>query len=235
MVTVAILMSTYNGEKYLSQQIDSILNQKEIDVHLFIRDDGSYDNTWKLLEEYKQKYEKINIISAKNVGVGNSFMNLLYSVPNMYDYYAFSDQDDIWEPNKIIEAIKMLCIRDEKLYASNQECIDKCGNSLGIRYSKNKDMHLSALSILNQNDLAGCTMVMKNDLFKQLTDIKNRPSASLLQNRIHDVWVAMVASIYGGILYDQRSFIKYRQHENNVVGANTRGIKKTIELKIKKI
>ena len=95
-------MSTYNGEKYLSQQIDSILNQKEIDVHLFIRDDGSYDNTWKLLEEYKQKYEKINIISAKNVGVGNSFMNLLYSVPNIYDYYAFSDQDDIWEPNKII-------------------------------------------------------------------------------------------------------------------------------------
>ena len=232
MIKAAVLVSTYNGEKYLREQLDSILKQKDVEVSLFIRDDGSSDDTKNILTEYSQKFSNVNIDFAENVGVGNSFMNLLYSVPDTFDYYSLADQDDIWEDNKIIEAVKLL---DGKLlYGSNQECVDKFGNSMGLRYGENTFIHLTPVSILECNMIAGCTMVLTNKFFRLLTDEEHRPTPSLLRNRIHDVWIAMVASLYDGIVYDCRSFIKYRQHENNVVGAKS-SFAKRLKERTKKI
>ncbi|MDE5575998.1 MAG: glycosyltransferase [Oscillospiraceae bacterium] len=232
MTNVAVLMSTYNGEKYLREQIDSIMSQSGVQVELFVRDDGSSDGTKAILTEYSEKNSNIHIEFAENVGVGNSFMNLLYSAPDTFDYYSLADQDDMWEKNKLIEAVKLL--GDKLLYASNQECVDKFGNSLGLRYSKDTFIHLTPVSILECNMIAGCTMVLSNKFFKLLTEQKNRPSAALLKNRIHDVWLAMVASLSDGIVYDTRSFIKYRQHENNVVGAKS-SFSKRVKERVKKL
>lgn len=208
---VAVLMSSYNGQKYIRDQIESILNQQDVKVDLYIRDDGSSDDTLNIIKEYKE----ITLYQGKNIGVGNSFMDLVYCVPKKYDYYAFSDQDDIWLKNKLIVAIKK--IRNNTgsiLYCSNQILVDKNLNKIGVRYNEIPDT--SCEQIFSVNKVSGCTMVWNKDLQKLLYD--KQPSQELLKCRIHDVWVAIVASITGKIIYDPKGYILYRQHENNVVG-----------------
>lgn len=235
MNSVAVLMSTYNGEKYLREQIDSILAQEGVSVSLFVRDDGSSDGTERILKEYAEKDARVRYEMCENVGVGNSFMNLLYSVPDTFDYYAFSDQDDIWLPEKLAEAIKMLERSGALLYASNQECVDKDGNSLGLRYAEEREIFLSPVQIMERNMISGCTMVFGKNFRDILAEETNRPSESLLRNRIHDVWLAAVAAVCGKIEYDKRAFIQYRQHENNVVGANEHDKKRAAKERKKKL
>lgn len=220
MKSVAVVMSTYNGEKYLREQLDSILSQVNVSVALYVRDDGSVDQTKQILSEYAENYDNVHVDFAENVGVGNSFMNALYTTPDIFDYYAFADQDDMWLENKLYEAVKLLQESGKWLYASNQENVDKDGNSLGIRFKKD-DIHIKPAHILGFNMLAGCTIVFSNEFYKLLNEKANRPSTELLKLRIHDVWVVMVASLFDKIVYDDRSFIKYRQHGNNTSGGVT--------------
>ena len=222
MYKVAVLLSTYNGSKYIKEQIDSILSQEGINIDIYIRDDGSTDETINIISEYKSN--NIFLTEGENIGVGNSFMEMIYTVPKLYDYYAFSDQDDIWLNDKLDKAIKLLENNRALLYASNQRCVDKKGDEIGLRYGANEKIHLDIISILQKNMIAGCTMVMSGKLINLLC--KNKPSDELLKNRIHDVWVAAVASICGNIVYDNNSYILYRQHENNVGVPNKVGLGK---------
>lgn len=225
---VAVLMSSYNGELYIKDQINSILCQNEVQVDLFIRDDGSSDNTINIIGQFPE----IHLVRGKNLGVGNSFMELLYSIEDEYDYYAFCDQDDIWLDNKIICAIdKIQGETGPVLYCSNQILVNKYGEKYAMRYNKVPD--LSYAEILVHNHATGCTMVWNKPLQHILK--KKRPNPSLLNNRIHDVWVAMVANICGKIIYDEKGFILYRQHENNVVGAKKDNISDVFKSQIKKI
>lgn len=235
METVAVLVSTYNGGKYLREQLDSILNQKGVGIEIFVRDDGSSDDTRKILDEYAVKHVNFHADYSDNVGVGNSFMKLVYTVPSGFDYYSLADQDDIWEEDKIFQAVKLIKESSALLYASNQECVDKDGVPLGLRYGKDCSVHLTPVSILEENMLAGCTMVFTAAFCSLLKEENKRPSETLLKNRIHDVWIAMVASLYKGIVFDSRSFIHYRQHENNVVGAYSGGLRKRLKQKLKKL
>lgn len=235
MNTVAVLMSTYNGGKYLREQIDSILAQTNVAVSLFVRDDGSSDGTEEILAEYATKDGRVRYEMCENVGVGNSFMNLLYSVPDTFDYYAFSDQDDIWLPEKLSEGIKMLEESGALLYASNQECVDRDGNSRGLRYAEEREIFLSPVQIMERNMISGCTMAFGKDFRDILTEEEHRPTEKLLRNRIHDVWLAEVAALCGKIAYDKRAFIQYRQHENNVVGANEHDKKRDAKERKKKL
>lgn len=214
---VAVLMSTYNGEKYLREQLDSILAQEGVELTLFIRDDGSSDRTIEIIEGYQEEQSCIVLFKGENIGVGNSFMQLVYDASDSYDYYAFSDQDDIWLENKLITAIeKIKEYNSPVLYTSNQLLVDGKGNDLGLRHTSSPGT--SYMQILCCNWLSGCTMVWNNSLHKILSDKKRRPSRDMLQRRIHDVWVAMVASVAGEILFDNNAYILYRQHEHNVVG-----------------
>ena len=119
--TIAVLMSTYNGEKYIKEQLDSIFRQKEVKVTLYVRDDGSTDGTLDIIKLY---HGIILLPFDENKGPGLSFMTLLYHVMGQstkYDYYAFADQDDIWMDNKLIKAIKQIQNNGEcVLYSSNQ-------------------------------------------------------------------------------------------------------------------
>ena len=233
---VAVLMSTYNGDKYLREQIDSILAQKGVDLTLFIRDDGSSDRTIDIVRQYLAREEKIVFFSGKNVGVGNSFMKLLYNCPDDYDYYAFSDQDDIWELSKLAVAINQLQkTKKALLYTCNQELIDKNGCSLGYRFPEDYQVYIELEALIQTNKLSGCTYVFTKQLKRMLSAIERRPSSELLRNRIHDVWVAAVAALDNGIIYDKKAHIKYRQHENNVVGAYDYGFLYDIKRKLRKI
>lgn len=214
---VAVLMSTFNGEKYIGEQINSILYQEDVTVDLYVRDDGSTDKTGEILREYK---DRIKAVWGDNVGVGASFMWLVYNVPMDYDYYAFSDQDDIWLSEKLLKAIKRIesveGLNTPVLYGSNQVLISAQGEEIGVRFEHTPN--ISYKQIMCQNKITGCTMVWNRQLQTFLKEEKRRPSTKLLYNRMHDVWVAMAAATIGKIVYDDIGYIHYRQHENNVVG-----------------
>lgn len=108
--SVQVVMSTYNGEKYLKEQIDSILSQEGVDVRLYIRDDGSSDRTTDILASY-QEHKNVKIEKGNNLGFAKSFLTALDECDEA-DYYAFSDQDDVWEKDKLSTAIEIFnCLR----------------------------------------------------------------------------------------------------------------------------
>lgn len=220
---IAIFLSTYNGEKYLKEQIESIFAQTEVEQTLFIRDDGSTDRTVEIIKSYQENNRSIVLCEGKNIGVGNSFMQLVYDVPDGFDYYAFSDQDDIWLDNKLIKAIRMINNHEGPvLYTSNQILVDGQGNKLAVRHEASPGT--SYMQILCCNWLSGCTMVWNNTLQSIISNENRRPSHEMLEKRIHDVWVAMIAAVTGEVLFDQEALILYRQHDNNVVGVRKVGL-----------
>lgn len=173
---------------------------------------------------------------GKNVGVGNSFMQLIYDCPDDYDYYAFSDQDDIWLEDKLKVAIDSIKQRDTPaLYASNQMLVDENGTQISLRYPNDYDMQNSVEAQFQINRISGCTFVFNKVLKKVLSEPARRPTEELLRKRIHDVWVSNVASLYDGIVYDSNAHIQYRQHENNVVGAYAYGHLYDFKEKLKKL
>lgn len=227
---IAIMMSTYNGEKYLKEQLDSIFKQEGVEVSLFIRDDQSRDKTLSVIDAYRSQVHLLS--SESNLGVGNSFMTLVYEVGNQFDYYAFADQDDIWLADKLSSAIGQIEeISSPALYCSNQMLVDQDLRPLKERHCGTIDVSYS--QILNSNLVTGCTMVWNKELQQLLSSPARRPSEELLTVRIHDVWVAMVASLLGQIVYDKTPHILYRQHEHNVVGVRKENLFKIWSKKLK--
>lgn len=231
MQDVVVLMSTYNGELYIREQLESIRNQKDVTVQIIVRDDGSSDGTIAILEEY-EKQGQLKFVKGKNAGVGSSFMQLLYHAPKA-SYYAFADQDDIWQEDKLSAAISMITKKTGPvLYTSNQMLVDKEGKELELRFKKKPGLGL--FQVIDRSWLSGCTMVMNRRLFEILVEEDRRPSRKLLLKKIHDVWVLMAAICIGTVLYDEDAHILYRQHDNNVIGVRkmTVGQKITLYLNV---
>lgn len=214
---VAVLMSTYNGEKYIREQIESILSQRGVEVYLFIRDDVSSDGTVSILEEYKEQNKLTYVVGKKNIGAGSSFMHLLYKTPDKYDYYAWSDQDDVWLDDKLEAAVTKLNKSGKRLYMSNLMCVDKDLNEIGLR--NNSPADTSVYSIMCENQTNGCTMVFTKSFRNQLVENSRRPKDSLFASRYHDTWTGMVGAIQDEIIYDFNQHILYRQHGANEVGS----------------
>jgi len=234
--TVCVLMSAYNGEKYINEQIESIIRQTGVSWTLYIRDDGSKDSTIDIIKKYESKHENIFVSYGNNIGVAKSFMELIYHAPDIYDYYAFADQDDIWDSDKLKAAVDVLSANPKKtLYASNQECVDENGKHIRMRYTESQDIHTDSISVLEQNMLAGCTFVFTKQLKKLLSEVSRRPGDKVLAQRIHDVWVINVAALKEGVIYDPSSYMKYRQHSDNVVGADSFGLLYDIKQKFNKL
>ena len=210
---VAVMMSTYNGELYIEEQIDSILRQTGVEVFLYIRDDGSTDGTLRILQNYSTR-DNVRVAPGEHKGIGISFMELLWSIPAEYNYYAFSDQDDIWENDKLITAVNRLssetgCV----LYASNLECVDADNNSIGLRFEPDIVFDGALLPVICRGVYYGCTQVFSKALFLLLQD--RRPSIRQLRGRLHDNWTAVSAATAGRIFYDPEAHIRYRRHGNN--------------------
>lgn len=230
MIKVAVLMSTYNGERYLAEQIDSILNQKGgFLIDLYVRDDGSNDNTTSILNLYQQK-RKLVWYTGKNIKPAKSFYNLLLHCTD-YDYYAFSDQDDFWEESKIQNGISHLASLKEipALYCSNAELVDDKLNYLGRNVYKTPPK-TDFETVLCAGGLLGCTMILNAKLVNMITKVQEYPRMVL-----HDFYVAaLCASIGGKIIYDNSTTMKYRQHESNVVGVS-HGFLKTVQARFRDI
>ena len=209
---IAILMSTYNGEKYLEEQLTSILNQTLINrIDIWIRDDGSTNDTVTLLQKFKSSYNNIFVIFDENVGCTQSFFTLIEKVEK-YDYYAFSDQDDVWLPNKIERAISMLSnVKGPALYGGCSSLVDRDLNTVGkTQICRRKITFYNALI---QNLMPGHTQVF-NEEFKSL--IKNDLDMSKII--VHDYWLALMATAFATVIFDNEPFTLYRQHSNNEIG-----------------
>lgn len=213
---VQVLMSTYNGEKYLSQQIDSILKQKDVEVSLLIRDDGSSDATKAIIQDYCRNDSRVSWYSGKNLKSAGSFFDLAKNAGDA-DYYAFSDQDDVWTEDKLITAVKTLENKDNKipqLYYCNMEVVDQ--NLAFLRFlHRNVKRTDYRYSVLIEYYAAGCTMVFNPEARK--TYVENLPFGGIM----HDIWMEIICQFFGNVTYDKTAHIKYRQHSNNVIGVPT--------------
>jgi len=206
---VVILMSTYNGEKYIKEQLESLLNQTYSNIKIFVRDDGSKDRTKEIIKEFQQKSKNISLIEGENIGFINSFFELL-NISDVADYYAYCDQDDVWMEDKIERAVKFLEKSDSNkpvLYFSNSDYYDGDMNFLATA-EKNKvyNFRNSLVECVTQ----GMTMVINNKTREVIT--KNIPQTCLY----HDWWTYMICSGFGEIIYDDKSLVKYRRHNKSV-------------------
>lgn len=211
---VGILLSTFNGEKYLSQQLDSLLAQQGVVVDIYIRDDGSTDSTRAILQGYSKRFANIKILNGHNIGFVKSFLELL-SKSGSADYYAFCDQDDVWLPEKLYRAVdKLASVCDKNIpamYFGRTEYVDE--NLIHIGYSPLLNLNKVGFgNAIVQNVATGCTIVV-NSSARELC-IASLPEACLF----HDWWMYLLVSAFGVVIYDPDSFIKYRQHGGNVVG-----------------
>lgn len=215
---IAILMSTYNGEKYINEQLESILMQQvNAEITVYIRDDGSKDKTVQIITDWAAK---LNIVFFKenNVGPANSFWKLFALKEIEADYYAFCDQDDIWDSNKLQMGMEALNgINEEALWCSNCRIIDQYGAILVDKMYE----YVPDFSIISQfvcGTTQGCAMMINNRLRKNIlqNDIKEIP--------MHDFVIMTYAIARGKILYEQNPTFSYRVHNNNVVAKEGKNI-----------
>lgn len=209
MNTVSVLLSTYNGGKYLEEQLQSLFNQKDVDIKIYVRDDGSTDNTTNILDSYAKK-GLLNWYTGENIGPARSFLELLTKT-EVCDYYAFCDQDDVWDPDKLSIAINTIKEADRPaLYCSNTLLVTSDLTEINC---SNYHVIGSFAESLVSNPMTGCTSVFNNSL-RQLA-IQYIPT----NIDMHDWWIYRICMAFDGFFYfDKLSHIKYRQHGNNVIG-----------------
>lgn len=209
-------MSTYNGDRFLSEQLNSLLEQDFRNVDVLIRDDGSSDRTEDVLKKYSHKYPSIKWFSGGiNLKPAHSFFNLIQRVSEDYDFYFFCDQDDIWMPDKISMAVGSFKSGNNlpALYYCATELVDANLNHIGYDFREYKYTSDVEYSFLRGSLITGCTICFNRALMNALK------LYAPLRMSMHDAWVHLLClSIGGEIIADPCAHIKYRQHVSNVLG-----------------
>ena len=218
---INVLLSTYNGEKYLREQLDSLLAQTAEGVVITVRDDGSKDSTHAILDEY-QNENKLTWYTGPNKRCAKSFWDLVCSCEDA-DYYAFCDQDDYWHADKLKIATDALeAIGDSSipsLYFCDVRVVDSELNP--ISEGMVEKMPVDYAHSLIKNIAPGCTYVFNHaarELLKQYDCEKYGID-------IHDWMAYKIIACFGKAIFDEGSHMDYRQHGNNVIGAHATGIK----------
>lgn len=207
---ICVMMSTYNGESFVEEQIRSLFSQQQVSISVVVRDDGSTDGTVALLEKLQGEFE-FKLLVEKNCGVKRSFMRLLASADDA-EYFAFCDQDDYWLKDKLCRAVLQLQSLGDvvpTMYCSAVSVVDR--NLQKIRADLMPvDVGLGGLLV--ENFAVGCTVVIN----RSARDLVLRNSEANFC--MHDWWVALLIKTYGKVVCDSESRILYRQHGGNSVG-----------------
>lgn len=224
---IAILLATYNGEKYLSDLIESIREQSYTNWILFISDDGSIDETIQIINCFQEKDSRIKVLSCEiHSGAKRNFINMLERVEA--SYYMFADQDDIWLKDKIEKSINKIVATERNfpgiatLVHSDLKVVDSKLNIISNSFWKYSKIRPDILSTFNYlgvcNSVTGCTMIINNQAKKCSLPM---PDSSPM----HDWWIAINVSKKGMLEYINEPLVLYRQHEINVVGARSTSMK----------
>jgi glycosyltransferase involved in cell wall biosynthesis len=220
---IAILMATYNGEEYVGEQLDSILNQSFKDWTLYVHDDGSKDDTLGVVKQYANQHPN-KIIVVDGPSTGGAKKNFFYLMKEVVaDYIMFSDQDDVWLPQKIEKTYEK-CLEleggdlDKPVVAfTDLKVVDQDLKVLSEKMSSYQMLNMDNTEfnkLMIQNVVTGCTMMINHACQDMSLRCKDYDQVIM-----HDWWCALVASYFGKIGYVDQSLILYRQHGDNSVGA----------------
>ncbi len=231
--TLQVLLSTYNGEAYIGEQLDSIFEQKYATIRILIRDDGSSDGTVAIIREYENRYpEQIQLIDGDNVGVVRSFWALMQHADREVDYFCFCDQDDVWMSDKANRAIQKL--RELESGKTDSEitpamiCTATQLTNQQLEPTAIWPGHLakeaSFYNALIQNIAVGATMSFNRRTLELVLDEGSNTDLQCVQ--MHDWWIYLVVSSLGHVYFDPSPSIFYRQHENNAVGGEATAVQK---------
>lgn len=213
---VEVLLSTYNGARYLREQLDSVLAQEGCDVRLRVRDDGSSDETLAILAEYARRDARVRYVAEPNVGVVRSFRALIDGADPDAAFVAFCDQDDVWLPGKLARAVARLTplASGPALYCARLQLVDAELRSLTL--SPRPRRPLAFENALVENVATGCSVVLSRAGAAKLRE-------SFVDEHVlmHDWWAYLVISAFGAVVYDDEPALLYRQHGHNVVGGAT--------------
>lgn len=216
---IGVLLSAYNGEKYIVQQVQSIMNQNNVaNITLLIRNDGSTDNTSQILNELKRKYSNLVVIEGKNIGLIASFFKLLEIAVKEYnfDYYSFSDQDDYWLKDKLETAVSYLSTNAENiplLYGCRSIVVDEKLKPTGFM-TQAKKREITFYNTAIQNIVIGHNQVLNRSLAQLL--INQKPNFKKVYSQ--DLWITNVAAVTGNIIFDNTPHTYYRMHGDNQLG-----------------
>jgi len=231
---IAILLSTYNGTKYLEEQLDSILNQTYSNYVIVARDDGSYDDTIQLLNKYAKKFtDKFHLLEQDllNLGASDSFSYLIeYVLENKQSlglesaYMMFCDQDDIWSLEKIDKQIDEM-IKVEKhqtgtkpipvLIHSNLRVVSEDKSLIAESFVHYQGLEIERnrfTNIMISNVVTGCTAFINEALARKAVPVSKEAI-------MHDWWLSLVASAFGKLVFIDAPLVSYRQHDANAIGA----------------
>ena len=199
---IYVMLASYNGSNYIVHQVDSILKQQKADVTVRISDDGSTDGTFELLQKLYGNLENVIITQRKKgLGCAGNFMSMIYEAPENYDYYAFSDQDDVWAHDKLIHAVEYVREAEETgkpfVYCSNR---DECDSDLNVLYKNlptnkfqsGKDITDKKYLLTGGNLLGGNTALFNR---KTLALLKEKPVSKFPPGIYHDFWLHMYAGV----------------------------------------
>jgi glycosyltransferase involved in cell wall biosynthesis len=215
--SISIAMATYNGEKYLKEQMDSIYNQSHKPYEVVVCDDGSTDNTVDILSEYIDKHGLKLFRNTQRLGYIKNFERAISICQG--EYIALSDQDDIWLPNKL--EILINNIKDQLLISTDALIVNSENEVIHESYA-----HFANLQIIKNEELlyyifhpfvTGCTSLFKKDLAQ-----RSMPFPDFIP---HDFWLALHAKKNNGLLYSPQKLIRYRQHSSNTIGATPKNRK----------
>lgn len=216
---VAVLLCTFNGGRFLGQQLDTLLAQSCQDFTLWVSDDGSSDDTINIVQSFTEKFGPSRTCLLRGPGRGcvANFLTLAANPAIRTQYYAFCDQDDLWAGDKLqraLAALQAIPGDQPKLYCARTWLIDEQENELGMSPLFSRSPGFA--NALLQNIGGGNTMVMNAAARALLVE------AGPVDVVSHDWWTYMLVSGAGGrVIYDPRPVLKYRQHESNLIGSNT--------------
>ena len=205
--TVAVLLSTHNGERYIAAQLASILSQSHADIRVVVRDDGSTDGTMPLVQAMAAEDSRVRVVAGPRIGWGGSFMELLASSGEAR-WFAFSDQDDVWLPDKLSRAVTALAPLDDERPALYGSAMVHVSDELRWLSATVIPRRMSFENALVQNVVPGCTMVF------------NRAARALCLERVptpavHDWWLYLVTAAFGTVIFDDAVTVLHRVHDDN--------------------
>jgi glycosyltransferase involved in cell wall biosynthesis len=213
---VNVLLATFNGEKFLHEQLQSLVSQNKVTVRVYVNDDGSTDETLAILEAWKEKGLIVEITHSLQVGPTSAFLKLL-AWHNNADYVAFCDQDDVWRENKLFESISQIGHDGPHLIFSSRSYIDKNGSLLG--HSKKLRRPPSFENALIENIAPGNTLLLNKSAIKIVNSYDNPKVCH------YDSWIYLLISGLGTCIYIESGLVKYRIHKHNFVGVSNRRLR----------
>lgn len=221
---VAILLTTFNGQLFLRDQLDSLVTQVGVSIHIYVFDDGSTDDTIHILQAYSENFPGIFTIYRNGVNSGGTGLNLFRGITSVsinHDYVALADQDDVWLPQKLLRAIEALSCSVADLYFSNLLAWD---GDIEPTQVVRRAFALRKYDHLFGGGSAGCTYVMSGVFFATLQNLVARTDLRGVDRISHDWIIYFVARHYGyGVVASDQAFIKYRIHSNSQYGGMARG------------